>query len=156
VGFTGTKSCAASGCHEQICQDFQSVPMGDSMTPANIPAELARVPHTLTIYSKKLDRYLQVTRQGSDLYQSEYQLDEKGKKVFTATQKLDYRYGASRGGRPDPRKGCCDLAFCGGHSEIAGVLLSDLEADSTGSRSSEALRAVVSRRHLYAGSFGKT
>ena len=26
VAFTGSKSCAASGCHEQICQDFQSVP----------------------------------------------------------------------------------------------------------------------------------
>jgi len=58
VAFTGSKSCAASGCHEQICQDYQSVPMGNSMTPANTPAELARVPHTITVYSTKLDRYL--------------------------------------------------------------------------------------------------
>ena len=93
VAFTGSKSCAASGCHEQICQDYQSVPMGNSMTPANTPAELARVPHTITVYSTKLDRYLQVTRVGTDLYQTEYQLDENGNKVFTTTQKLDYRIG---------------------------------------------------------------
>ena len=93
VAFTGSKSCAASGCHEQICLDFQSAPMGNSMTPANTPADLARVPNTITVYSKKLDRYLQVAREGSDLYQTEYQLDEKGDRVFTATQKLDYRTG---------------------------------------------------------------
>lgn len=93
VSFTGSKSCAAAGCHEQIYKDFLSVPMGNSMTPANTPAELARVPHTITVYSKKLDRYLQVTREGSDLYQTEYQLDDHGQKVFTTTQKLDYRIG---------------------------------------------------------------
>ena len=93
VAFAGSKSCAASRCHEQICKDFQSVPMGSSMTPANTPTELARVPQTITVYSKKLDRYLQVSRQGSDLYQTEYQLDENGNKVFTATQKLDYSVG---------------------------------------------------------------
>jgi hypothetical protein len=93
VAFTGSKSCVASGCHERICQDFQAVPMGNSMTPANTPEELARVPHTITVYSQKLDRYLQVTRVGSDLYQTEYQLDEKGNKVFTTTQKLDSRIG---------------------------------------------------------------
>ena len=67
--------------------------MGDSMTPANTPTELARVPDTITVYSKKLDRYLQVAREGSDLYQTEYQLDENGNRVFTTTQKLDYRIG---------------------------------------------------------------
>jgi hypothetical protein len=93
VEFTGSKSCAAAGCHEQICQDFQSVPMGNSMTPANLPSELARVPRTITVYSQKLDRYFQVSREGSDLYQTEYQLDQGGNRVFTATQRLDYRVG---------------------------------------------------------------
>jgi hypothetical protein len=63
------------------------------MTPANTPAELARVPRTVTVYVKNLDRYFQVARVGSDVYQSEYQLDEKGNKVFSATNKLDYRIG---------------------------------------------------------------
>jgi hypothetical protein len=52
--------------------------MGNSMAPANAPSELARVPSTITVYNQKLDRYFQVTRQGSDLYQTEYQLDETG------------------------------------------------------------------------------
>jgi hypothetical protein len=98
VAFTGSKSCAASGCHEQIYQDYQSVPMGNSMTPANTPAELARVPHTIAVYSKKLDRYLQVTREGSDLYQTEYALDENGNRTFTTAQKLDYRIGGPLAG----------------------------------------------------------
>ena len=38
VAFTGSKSCAAAGCHEQIYHDFQSAPMGNSMTPANTPS----------------------------------------------------------------------------------------------------------------------
>ena len=93
VAFTGSKSCAASGCHEQIYHDFQSAPMGNSMTPANIQTELGRVPNTITVYSKELDRYFQVSRQGADLYQTEYQLDQNGKRLFTTTQKLDYRIG---------------------------------------------------------------
>jgi len=93
VAFTGSKSCAASGCHEEICRSYPRVPMGNSMAPANAPSELARVPSTITVYNQKLDRYFQVTRQGSDLYQTEYQLDESGNKVFTTTQKLEYVVG---------------------------------------------------------------
>ena len=93
VAFVGSKSCAASGCHEALCRDYSWVPMGNSMAPANAPSELARVPNTITVYNQKLDRYFQVTRQGSDLYQTEYQLDELGNKVFTATQKLEYVVG---------------------------------------------------------------
>lgn len=93
VAFTGSRSCAAAGCHEQISRDFQTVPMGRSMTPANTPAELARVPSPITVYSKELDRYFQVSRQGFDLYQTEYQLDANGSRVFTATEKLDYSVG---------------------------------------------------------------
>jgi hypothetical protein len=63
------------------------------MAPANAPSELARVPSTITVYNQGLDRYFQVTRQGSDLYQTEYQLDENGNKVFTTTQKLEYVSG---------------------------------------------------------------
>jgi hypothetical protein len=67
--------------------------MGNSMAPANAPSELSKVPNLITVYNKKLDRYFQVVREGSDLYQTEYQLDENGNKVFTATQKLEYAVG---------------------------------------------------------------
>jgi len=63
------------------------------MAPANGPSELARVPSTITVYDQKLDRYFLVTRQGSDLYQTDCRLDESGNKVFTTTQKLEYVVG---------------------------------------------------------------
>lgn len=93
VGFTGSKSCATSGCHEELCRSYLRTPMGNSMAPANSPSSLARVPSTITVYKRELDRYFQVTRQGSDLYQTEYQLDESGNKVFTTSQKLEYVVG---------------------------------------------------------------
>jgi len=93
VASVGSKSCAAPGCHEELSRDYQHTPMGRSMAPANDPSELARVPHTITVYNQKLDRYFQVVREGSDLYQTEYQLDESGNRVFTAVHKLEYVIG---------------------------------------------------------------
>src|SRR5208337_4967614 len=93
VAFSGSKSCAASGCHAEIDRSYHLTPMGNSMAPANAPSELSKVPGLITVYNKKLDRYFQVVRVGSDLYQTEYQLDENGNKVFTTTEKLEYSVG---------------------------------------------------------------
>ena len=93
VAFSGSKSCAASGCHAEIDRSYRLTPMGNSMAPANAPSELSKVLGLITVYNKKLDRYFQVVRVGSDLYQTEYQLDENGNKVFTTTQKLEYVVG---------------------------------------------------------------
>jgi len=93
VAFSGSKSCAASGCHAEIDRSYRLTPMGNSMAPANAPSELSKVPSLITVYNKKLDRYFQVVRVDSDLYQTEYQLDENGNKVFTTTQKLEYVVG---------------------------------------------------------------
>ena len=91
VAFAGSKSCAR--CHADLDRTYRLTPMGSSMAPANAPSELSKVPSRITVYSKKLDRYFQVVREGSDLYQTEYQLDENGNKVFTATEKLEYVVG---------------------------------------------------------------
>ena len=93
VAYVGSKSCAASGCHADLDRTYRLTPMGNSMAPAYAPSELRKVPSRITVYSKKLDRYFQVVREGSDLYQTEYQLDEKGNKVFTTTEKLEYSVG---------------------------------------------------------------
>jgi hypothetical protein len=93
VAFTGSKSCAGWGCHEEICRNYARTPHGNSMGPANAPSELAKVPHRITVYNKKLDRYFEVVRAGSDLYQTQYQLDESGNRVFTSAHKLEYRIG---------------------------------------------------------------
>jgi hypothetical protein len=93
VAFTGSKSCATPGCHEEICRDYLRTPHGDSMGPANAPSELAKVPQRITVYNKKLDRYFEVVREDADLYQTQYQLDASGSKIFTSAHKLEYRIG---------------------------------------------------------------
>ena len=98
VAYTGSKSCAASNCHADLEHTYRPTPMGNSMAPANAPSELSRVPSRITVYNKKLDRYFQVVREGSDLYQTEYQLDENGNKVFTSTEKLEYSVGGPNTG----------------------------------------------------------
>ena len=98
VAYTGSNSCAASNCHADLERTYRLTPMGNSMAPANAPSELSRVPSRITVYSKKLDRYFQVVREGSDLYQTEYQLDENGNKVFMATEKLEYSVGGPNTG----------------------------------------------------------
>jgi hypothetical protein len=51
------------------------------------------VPKPVTVFSAKTDRYYQVYRQGSDLYQSAFQLDKKGHKIFEIAHRLDYVVG---------------------------------------------------------------
>jgi len=91
VAYTGSVSC--SGCHADLDRSFHLTPMGHSMAPANAPSELSKVPSRITVYNKELDRYFQVVREGSDIYQTEYQLDETGNKLFTAAEKLEYVVG---------------------------------------------------------------
>ncbi len=93
VAYTGSKSCAGSGCHEEIYRNYYRTPHGDSMGPANAPSELAKVPNRIKIYAQKQDRYFEAVRMGSDLYQTQYQLDENGDKVFASAHKLEYRIG---------------------------------------------------------------
>jgi hypothetical protein len=63
------------------------------MAPANSPSELAKVPELITVFNPKIGRYFEVFRRGSDLYQSEYQLDESGRTVFKTVHRIDYVVG---------------------------------------------------------------
>jgi hypothetical protein len=83
------------GCHEQIGKDYPLTPMGHSMRPANSPAELARVPRPVTYFNQKNGRHYEVTSDGSNLYQSVYELDRKGRRINAATHKMDYVVGAA-------------------------------------------------------------
>jgi hypothetical protein len=94
VGYVRSTSCAGSACHEDLCRNYARTPMGRSMAPAHAPSELAKVPKRITIFKPKLNRYFEVFRQGSDIYQSEYQLDDSGRTVFKSTHRLDYVVGA--------------------------------------------------------------
>lgn len=95
VAFVGSKSCGAPGCHEEIDRSYPTTPMGHSMAPANMPAELERVPQPVTVFNAKNSRYYQVYQDGGNLYQSVYELDKKGRKVYSAAHKLDYVVGSA-------------------------------------------------------------
>src|SRR5579872_696807 len=101
--YTGSKICA--GCHPQIYAQYRKTPMGRSLAPASEPALLSTAVTSSTIHSEKLSRYFAVFSKNSDLYQSEYAL-ENGQRVFENTYKLDYVVGSGENGRtPIVRRG---------------------------------------------------
>jgi hypothetical protein len=95
VAYVGSKSCGAPGCHEEIGRSYPPTPMGHSMAPANTPAELERTPKPVTVFNPKNNRYYQVYQDGGNLYQSVYELDKKGRKVYSAAHKMDYVVGSA-------------------------------------------------------------
>jgi hypothetical protein len=96
VEYVGSNVCR--GCHADICNDYGKTDMGRSMSLASDPEQLTRVAHTMTIRDEKLNRYFQVFRQGSTLYQSEYELTPDGNEVFRNTQELAYAMGSGANG----------------------------------------------------------
>jgi len=93
VAYVGSRSCAASGCHEEIGRNYLSTPHGQSMAVANSPAELARVPKPVTVFNAKSNRYYTVYQDGGNLYQSAYELDKNGRKEYSIAHKVDYVTG---------------------------------------------------------------
>lgn len=92
VAYVGSAKCAR--CHQDIYASFQRTSMGRSMSRADDPAEVARVPSPVTIFDRKSNLYFNVFRQGSTLFQSEYKLDSKGKEEFRHTERLAYVIGS--------------------------------------------------------------
>ena len=61
-------------------------------------AELEKVPSPMTLFDKGSNRSFQVLREGSNLYQSEYELGADGKEVFRDTHKIEYVIGSGGNG----------------------------------------------------------
>ena len=93
VKYLGSKVCAE--CHKDIYENFSKTGMGRSMSTIR-PSVLGKVPATGTVFAKDLNRSFQVYRQGSDLYQSEYEVDAKGKEIYE-TEIGPIRYSAGTG-----------------------------------------------------------
>jgi hypothetical protein len=93
VAYVGSKSCGAAGCHEDINRSYLATPHGQSMAPANSPAELGRAPKQVTVFNAKSDRYYTVYQDGVNLYQSAYELDKNGHKAYNIAHKIDYVVG---------------------------------------------------------------
>jgi hypothetical protein len=96
VKYVGSEACAP--CHADICKTFKNTGMGRSMLLAGNRTQLGLVPIPSTVHDLKLDRYFQVSADGPDLYQSEYQLASDGREVFRETEKLEYILGAGENG----------------------------------------------------------
>ena len=96
VGFVGSKSCEGSGCHDEICRSYYSQTWhGNSMGAANAPSELEKLGGRVSVYDPKADRHYEVVRIGSDLYQTQYQQDASGKRIYSSSHKLVYRIGGN-------------------------------------------------------------
>lgn len=96
VAYIGSRACA--GCHPQIYKDYSRTVMGRSMTLAAVPEQLAKVADATPVYSEQLNRHFEVSRQGTELYQAEYEMDDSGHEVFRTTHKLDYVIGSGTNG----------------------------------------------------------
>jgi hypothetical protein len=91
VAYLGSKVCA--DCHSATYQQFLKTNMGSSMSLASQPVAWRHIPLPATVFEKKLNRYYQSYRKGSDIFQSEYELDSEEKEVFRHTEKVEYIVG---------------------------------------------------------------
>ncbi len=97
VAYVGLRACAA--CHPDVADKFVRTDMGRSMsTPSLVPGspELRGLP--VRVFDKKSNYYFEVSRQGDDLYQSQYRLDASGNMPYSQTHKLVFAIGAGAAG----------------------------------------------------------
>src|SRR5947207_8525726 len=94
VAYLGSRACAV--CHKDIYNRYVKTDMGRSMSRPAHPSHLEKGPGTN--FNQKLNRYFQVFREGSEIYQSEYELDSSGNEVFRNAQKIEYVVGAGANG----------------------------------------------------------
>ncbi len=95
IAYVGSKVCA--GCHQNVYDQYMKTDMGRSMSEV-APSELKKIPTSITIFDKKLDRYFQVSRDASGSYQTEYGLNPDGSLAFKDTRKIEYLMGSGHNG----------------------------------------------------------
>jgi hypothetical protein len=93
VAYVGSASCEESGCHAETYRDYKPTSHGQAMAPANIPGDLARLVRPVTVFNPKNNRYYKVYQQNGELYQSAYELDKNGRKIYDIAHKIDYVVG---------------------------------------------------------------
>jgi hypothetical protein len=97
VGYVGSEACA--GCHAALYERYRKTGMGRSMSLASDPSQLNRIPAPVTVFQQNITRHSATFRQGSDLYQSQYELDGSGTEIFRNTHKLEYVIGSGSNGQ---------------------------------------------------------
>lgn len=98
VAYVGSQTCVVAGCHEDVGRSYAHSPHGLSTVPANTPEDLARVPQPVTVHNPKNHRFYTVYQLDGDMYQSVYEVDASGHRLYTAIHKIDYAVGGDRTG----------------------------------------------------------
>ncbi len=96
VAYVGSKACEE--CHSDIYESYLKTDMGRAMSLPAERKELEGLDAPAKFKHPKANRYYEVYRRGSDLYESEYELDAQGKEVFRDEQKIDYIIGSGANG----------------------------------------------------------
>ena len=80
VPYVGSKACAE--CHADIYQSYRKTDMGRAMSLPGEGKDFAGLAAPVKVDNPKTHRSYEVYRRGTDLYQSEYELDAEGKEVY--------------------------------------------------------------------------
>jgi hypothetical protein len=96
VAYVGSKACAE--CHSDIYESYMRTDMGRAMSLPGDRKELADLDRRVKVKHPKANRYYEVYRRGSNLYQSEYELNAEGQEVFRDEHKIDYIIGSGSNG----------------------------------------------------------
>jgi hypothetical protein len=95
VPYVGSKICA--GCHQAIYDKFSRTGMGRSMVQVT-PALLEGFPTSGSLFDKDLNLHFDVYARDGKLYQSQFQTDSDGKKVFHETHEIEWIVGSGANG----------------------------------------------------------
>jgi len=91
----GSLACAA--CHKQIYNNYSKTGMGRSMSLVT-PQVLQVRPTSGSIEDKNTGLHFDVYARDGQLFQSEYELDSKGKEIFRDTRGVEWIIGAGENG----------------------------------------------------------
>jgi tetratricopeptide (TPR) repeat protein len=104
VHYVGSKACA--GCHSEIFEGFSHTDMGNSMFPPSRLADLGWLTQPVNIFNQHHNRHYQIYARGPKVFQSEYEVDDKGHESFHHTEELEYVIGTgANGATPIVRRG---------------------------------------------------
>lgn len=93
--YVGSELCAE--CHRAIYNVFSETDMGRSMSVVS-PKLLEKIPSPAHIFDAKLNRHFEVSVEGGNLYQDDYETGADGKEIFRDTQRVEWIIGSGANG----------------------------------------------------------
>jgi hypothetical protein len=96
VSYVGSKACAE--CHVDIYQSYRKTDMGRAISLPGDWKDFGALAAPIKVDNPTTHRSYEVYRRGTDLYQSEYELDAEGKEVFRDDQAISYIVGSGVNG----------------------------------------------------------